>query len=124
MIHIRLYGPTALCLLLSACQTSPSVEATHARVSAHYTAVGSVGTASAFVYADKTVIELEEPADTAVATDGQGKPFRTSVEGRFVRLETVAREVRLHIGARNVLFVLDPAAKIYGSHGVVLTQAP
>jgi hypothetical protein len=114
----------ALCMLMCACQSTALTETSHVRVSAHYIASGSVGQATAYVYADKTVIEMETAANNVLLADASNIPYQSSIDGRYIRLETIAKDFHLHLGARSIHFTLEPVAKIYSANGVVLAPSP
>ena len=124
MNRVRSLPAAALCALFCACQSTAPIDTAEIRVSAHYTASGSVGFAKAFVYADRTVVELDTSADAAIATDRLGRQFRTSVDGRYIRFEGVEQEIRLHSSGRNIDFTLSPVAKVFSPSGVTLAPLP
>lgn len=124
MNPVRSLPAAALCTLLCACQSTALIDTAEVRVSAHYTASGAVGLAKAFVYADRTVVELDTSADAAIATNHLGKLYRTSIDGRYIRFEGVEQEIRLHSGGRAINFTLSPGAKVFSASGVTLAPFP
>lgn len=124
MKFARSLSSVTLCVLVCACQAPTLVTTEQVRVSAHYTASGAVGLAKAYVYADRTVVEMESAADAAIATDAQGKPYSTDIEGRYIRFEGVHKQVQVHIGSRRIDFTLAPVAKVFSAGGIALAPLP
>ena len=109
-------------VLLAACSAPPVADTSIYRVTGHYSSIGPAGQVKAYVYADKTVIELDGPATAARTTDRNGIDYPNTIEGRYVRLDGIVPEVRVQVGDRAMYFTLDPAAKVYGARGIVMTD--
>lgn len=109
-------------VLLAACSAPRVADTSIYRVTGHYSSVGPAGQVKAYVYADKTVIELDGPATAARTTDRNGIDYPNTIEGRFVRLEGIVPEVRVRVGDKAMYFTLDPAAKVYSARGIAMTD--
>lgn len=101
--------------LLSACSSPPKADPGVYRVSGHYSSIGSPGKVKAYVYAGKTVVELEEPVTAARATDRNGIDHASTIEGRFVRFDQILHHFRLESDRGVFQFFLDPVFEVYTS---------
>jgi hypothetical protein len=103
-----------IAFLLTACSTpQPPSPLPMLRVSNDYTSVGHNGLATAYVYADRTTIELKTTGTPVQVGDRNGQAYPSTTEGRYIRLHGVAQEVRVQAGELVQMLTLDPATRTY-----------
>lgn len=112
---------SGIVFVLTACSTHhPPSPTPVLRVSNDYTSVGHTGLATAYVYADRTTIELQTASAAIQVGDRDGHAYLSTIEGRFVRLNSVVSEVRVQAGDHIQMFTLDPATRTYTARGALI----
>jgi outer membrane protein OmpA-like peptidoglycan-associated protein len=95
----------ASCAIVSACATTQEVPR---RVSPHYTAVGAVKDARAYVYGNNTVLELPDSPLFLSIKDEKGEAIDYEKMGRYYYLHNRYDRFTASINGRSVTFTAAP----------------
>ncbi|CAA9890761.1 conserved exported hypothetical protein [Candidatus Methylobacter favarea] len=104
----------ALALAISAAITGCATPSgTPRRVSPHYTAVGSVTDARAYIYSDRTILECADSPFFLSLHDEKGNSIPYEEVGRYYRLDRLYNTFTANINGRSVRFTAVPATQTY-----------
>lgn len=108
--NFRMTVLIASCAIVSACATTQEVPR---RVSPHYTAVGAVEDARAYIYGNNTVLELADSPLFLSIEDEKGETIDYEKMGRYYYLHNRYDRFTASINGRSVTFTAAPATQTH-----------
>jgi outer membrane protein OmpA-like peptidoglycan-associated protein len=108
--NFRMTVLIASCAIVSACATTQEVPR---RVSPHYTAVGAVENARAYIYGNNTVLELADSPFFLSIKDERGETIDYEKMGRYYYLHNRYDKFTASINGRSVTFTTAPATQTH-----------